>query len=145
VLLTGLKNGHRRDLVGWLADGLDALLPVPAADLVTWAPTAPGRRRQRGFDQAELLGRALARRWRLPCRPLLVRRPGPAQEGRSAAQRRAHPGFVATGAVPRRVLLVDDVATTGATLARAAGALRAAGAGEVHAVVGARAAPRSGQ
>ena len=142
ALLTGLKNGQRRDVVGWLAEGLVGLGPVPRGDVVTWAPTSPGRRHRRGFDQAELLARALARRWGLPCRSLLVRRSGPAQAGRTRAERQAHPGFAALGGTPRRVLVVDDVATTGATLTAAASALREGGAEEVRAVVGARAAPR---
>ena len=143
ALLTGLKNGQRRDLVGWLADGLVAALPRPGPAVVTWAPTGAARRRARGFDQAELLARALARRWGLPCRGLLRRLPGPPQAGRTAAARRTNPRFEG----PRRsapvVLLVDDVATTGATLSAAARALRAAGTVEVRAVVAARAAPRS--
>jgi predicted amidophosphoribosyltransferase len=145
ALLTGLKNHHRRDLVGWVADGLVAALPPPPPAVVTWAPTGRDRRQARGFDQAELLARALARRWRLPCRGLLVRRPGPPQAGRGAADRRSHPGFRARPGAPGAVLVVDDVATTGATLTAAARALRAAGAEEVRAVVGARAMPRSGK
>lgn len=143
VLLTGLKNGQRRDLVAWLADGLVRLVPAPPPAVLTWAPTAPARRRARGFDQAELLARSLARRWGLPCRGLLQRRPGPAQAGRGASERRAHPGFRAVRAVPPSVLVVDDVATTGATLGAAAQTLRQAGAAEVRAVVGALSLPRS--
>ena len=85
ALVTGLKNGQRRDLVAWLADGLVDLLPTPPEAVVTWAPTGPRRRRTRGFDQAELLARALARRWDLPCAALLQRLPGPPQAGRRAA------------------------------------------------------------
>jgi predicted amidophosphoribosyltransferase len=140
-LLVSLKNRHRRDLVGWLAEAIAAGGPPgPDPHLVTWAPTAGARHRARGFDQAELLARALARRWSLPCRPLLRRRGGPAQSGASAAARRAHPGFTVVGRVPPEVVLVDDVVTTGATLAAAAGALRSAGAQAVHGVVIARAA-----
>jgi predicted amidophosphoribosyltransferase len=145
ALLTGLKNHHRRDLVGWLADGLVAALPPPPPALVTWAPTGRARRQARGFDQAELLARALARRWHLPCRGLLVRRSGQPQAGRRAAERRSHPGFRTRRSAPSAVLVVDDVATTGATLTAAARALRGAGAEQVRAVVGARAVPRSGQ
>lgn len=144
-LITALKNRQRRDLVGWLAAGLAAEVFEPAVGVVvTWAPTSPERRRRRGFDQAELLAQALARRWGRPCRPLLRREPGPPQAGRSRIERRAHPGFAALRPVPRRVLLVDDVATTGATLTAAARALRRAGAAEVTAVVAARASGRSG-
>lgn len=140
ALLTALKNGGRRDLVGWLADGLAPRLRPSSEAVVTWAPTGAARRRSRGFDQAELLARALARRWGRPCRPLLRRRPGPAQAGRSAAERRANPSFAAIGSSPPAVVVVDDIATTGATLVAAARALRRAGATEVTGVVGARAA-----
>jgi predicted amidophosphoribosyltransferase len=142
-LLSRLKYANERAALRGLASALAAAAP-PGAAVVTWVPTTTARRRDRGFDQAELLARAVARRLRLPCRRLLVRAPGPAQTGRSRAERRAAPpSFTARRAAPGPVLLVDDVVTTGATLAEAARALRAAGAPPVAAAVVAATARRA--
>ena len=111
-----------------------ALVPVPLHD---------GRRRSRGFNQAELLARALGERAGLPVADCL-RRHGPArtQVGRDRAARLA--GVEGTIAVERgrrlpvRAILVDDVVTTGATLTACAHALRGAGVARVVAVAYAR-------
>jgi predicted amidophosphoribosyltransferase len=146
TVLTSLKNGQRRDVLGCIADDLARLVgPVSAATVVTWAPTGTARQRHRGFDQAELLARAVARRCGLPARPLLRRAAGPAQAGRDRRARQTHPGFTTTGRVPLEVVLVDDVATTGATLAAAGRALRGAGATQVHGLVVARAVGAIGE
>jgi len=137
--LTGLKNRDERARVTELADELEPLVPAIDGLVVTWAPTGGARRRRRGFDQAELLARAVARRRRVPVVPLLRRLPGPAQAGRSLGERRSNPRFAALRPCARPVLLVDDVTTTGATLSAAAAALTLAGVHEVHGLVVARA------
>ena len=102
------------------------------------AGAAPARRRARGYDQSELLARAVARRLAVPARPLLRRRPGRPQTGLDRAGRSAGPGYDALRPATGRVLLVDDVSTTGATLRAAVDALRCAGAVDVAAAVVAR-------
>ena len=126
----------------FLARGMAATVAHEPVDVVTWAPTTPARLRARGFDQARLLARAVARELHLPCRPLLRRNPGPAQTGRDAAARHTGPAFAGrTPLAGRRVLLVDDVVTTGATVSAAARALRRAGAERVTVVAAARTPP----
>ena len=140
-LVARLKYRNARSSVPFLARGMAAVMPYEI-DVVTWAPTTPARLRRRGFDQARLLARAVGRALGVPCRPLVRRRPGPAQTGRDAVARHSGPGFAVRRPVAgRRVLLVDDVVTTGATFTAAAQALRAAGAAEVHAVAAARTPP----
>lgn len=124
-----LKYRNARTPVRWLARGMATLVSAGEVDVVTWAPTTPERRRERGFDQAQLLARALCRELGLPCRSLLARSPGPAQTGRSSADRSRGPLFRPTHRLDGlRVLVVDDVVTTGATFDAAGRCLRAAGA-----------------
>ncbi len=135
-----LKFSGWRDVAGALA-GAVATAPIPAVEAITWVPLARGRRAERGFDQARALAVALARDLDVPAVRLL-RRPvstGP-QARRSRDERRSamRGAFVAHGRVPDRVLLVDDVLTTGATAAAAGEALVAAGAREVHVRAAAR-------
>jgi ComF family protein len=107
-------------------------------DTVTWVPVGKKRLRQRGYDQAELLARAACRLWDTePVRLLNKPTDNPAQSGlHDAAARRANVLGVYEPADPagtqdKRVLLIDDICTTGATLSECARVLREAGAASV--------------
>ena len=135
-LVRELKYGRATAVVSELADRLAAISPT--ADLVTWVPASPARRRQRGFDQSELLARAVARRRRLPARRLLRRTDDAPQTARDVAGRLRGPSLIGVGRRLRlrpTVIVVDDVSTTGASLAAAAGVVRARGAGTIVGLV----------
>jgi predicted amidophosphoribosyltransferase len=141
AIVAGWKERGLRGLAERAADLVAERLPPPDAVPVTFVPPDPDRLLRRGHHPAERLARALARRWELPCSALLVRTSGDRQRGRSLAERRhnvAH-AFRAVGGSPTRVVLVDDVYTTGATATAAASALRSAGARRVDVVTFARA------
>lgn len=115
-------------------------------DVVAHVPVHADRARQRGYDQAELIGRSAARELGLPHVPALVRQRATIAQfeldrGRRATNVRdafaVHPGFAASLA-GRWVLLVDDVVTTGATLSACATTLRRVGVRGVSAVAVAR-------
>jgi predicted amidophosphoribosyltransferase len=104
-------------------------------------PLHPARLRRRGFNQAALLAEAIAGRTGLTMSACLRRRGSRTpQVGRDRRARLAGPAgsIEADAPAPGRALIVDDVATTGATLAACAAALRAAGAADVAAIVFAR-------
>lgn len=113
---------------------LAALPPQLRLDAVTAVPVAAVRYRERGYNQAELIARQLARRLQLPYRSELGRTTATHQLGRDRPARLAQVQGVFYALRPlrgERLLVVDDVVTTGATLAECARSLRAAGAGVV--------------
>jgi predicted amidophosphoribosyltransferase len=150
----GYDAAARRLVHAWKERGLRRLaveaaqlvaerLAPPEVDALTFVPADRSRRLERGHNPAERLALELAALWELPCLPLLERTRGGRQRGSTAAERRTVRGaFRATGQAPRKVAVVDDVYTTGATAAAAATALRAAGARRVEAVAFARALRR---
>ena len=107
-------------------------------DTVTWVPVSAKRLRQRGYDQARLLAERACALWdTVPVRLLDKTVHNPAQSGlKEGAARRDNVRGVYRAADPdgtrgRRILLVDDICTTGATLAECARVLREAGAADV--------------
>jgi competence protein ComFC len=150
----GYDAAARRFVHAWKERGLRRLaaeaaqlvaerVPRPDVDALTFVPSDRGRRLERGHNPAERLAQELAAAWELPCVPLLERTRGGRQRGRSATERRTVRGsFRATSRAPRRVAVIDDVYTTGATAAASATALRAAGARRVEAIAFARALRR---
>jgi predicted amidophosphoribosyltransferase len=143
----------RKLVIAWKERGLRRLA-VTAAELVvevvappeshtlTFVPPDRDRTLKRGDHPAQRLARHLATHWELPFACLLGRtRPAARQLGSSLAERRRNVrgAFTPTSVVPRRVVLVDDVYTSGATANAAASALRKAGAQRVEVVTFARA------
>lgn len=106
-------------------------------DAVACVPLHRSRRRKRGFNQAELMARAVAERIKVPFSDKLesVKKTRDQVELSASERRKNVAGaFTVTGALQGKVLLVDDVFTTGATLSAGADALVRAGAEEVHAL-----------
>ncbi|MCD7760609.1 MAG: ComF family protein [Clostridiales bacterium] len=121
---------------GFLRDCLERYLPAPP-DVVTWAPLSARRRHRRGYDQAKLLAEEAGQLYGLRPVPLLKKvKHTPAQSslGRTAREEnvrgvyRIRPEASVSG---KRVLLVDDIITTGSTLSECSRVLLKAGAAEV--------------
>lgn len=129
-----------------LAEAGVTLLPAGRADLLVPVPLHPRRQRERGFNQAALLAERVGRVWGRPViASALVRTMAtpPQTELSGEARRRNVRGAFAVvrprQVAGRRVLLIDDVMTTGATVEACAAPLRGAGAAEVGVLTVARA------
>ncbi|MBI2038920.1 MAG: ComF family protein [Candidatus Niyogibacteria bacterium] len=132
--LKQLKYRGSRDIASALAELLaDALKKNPRDTEIVAIPTTAARRHERGFNQAELLGRALAAQLNLPFADALVKiRETPPQSTlkRNERLKNLRGAFAARGDhIPQKtVIIVDDISTTGATLIEAARALKKSGA-----------------
>jgi predicted amidophosphoribosyltransferase len=151
----GYDEAARRFVHAWKERGLRRLaaeaaqlvaerVPPPEVDALTFVPSDHTRRLKRGHNPAERLALELTEAWELPCLQLLERTRGGRQRGSSRAERRTVRGaFRPVAGAPRKVAVIDDVYTTGATAAATATALRVAGSRRVEAIAFARALRRS--
>jgi predicted amidophosphoribosyltransferase len=140
--LHALKFGAARPLADVMAAQIAAGAPPGSLrGAIVAVPAHPGRRRTRGFDPAQLVARALARRTGLPLVATLSRGRAPTRQLGASRELRRMAGRLdirACGSAPERVVLVDDVHTTGATLSACAATLRRAGCRHISAVTWAR-------
>ncbi len=110
-------------------------------DVVTAVPISPSRYRERGYNQSQLIAKLIARQIGVPYRSTLMRSTSAHQVGRSRSERLAmvQGSFRAIRRQDgQRILVVDDVLTTGATLAECTAVLSAAGAASVQGATVAR-------
>ncbi len=141
-LVSALKDHGRTRVARSIAELVAAAVSRPDVDALVPVPLARRRLVARGFNQSALIATHLGAEWGLPMVGALRRvHDGTPQRGRSGRARRSGLGaaFESAGDVPASACLVDDVQTTGATLAACARALRSAGATTVVAVTAARA------
>ncbi len=146
--LMRLKFGGARSVAEGLAVPMADVLGDRAvrehrlgAGVVTWVPLGRRRKRRRGYDQAQALAVAVARVTRAPTARLLDRVIETAPQARRSAAQRAQAlrgSFRVVARPPPRVILVDDVLTSGATASECAGVLRVSGAEEVGVLTAAR-------
>ena len=141
-LVAAWKERGLRRLAGDAAALVAEVVPRPDVAALVPVPPDGDRSLHRGHHPPLRLAAELARVWELPVEPLLERtRPVRPQRGLSRAERRANvrDAFRGRSRAPPRVAILDDVYTTGATVAAAATALRAVGARHIEVVTFARA------
>ena len=140
VVAAWKERGLRR-LAAWAARVVAENVARPDAAAIACVPGDIDRRLTRGHHAAERLAQELSTAWSIPMISLLERtRASARQRGKSRHERRRNvrDAFRAVEAVPAKVILVDDVYTTGSTVDAAASALRRAGARHVEVVTFAR-------
>lgn len=145
-LIQSFKYGHRLALASWFGRHLAALTEAGAADLIIPLPLHPVRLRERGFNQALELARPVGRTWRIPidARSCSRIRHTPAQAElpwRERAKNVRGAFHCSSDFTGKRLLLIDDVMTTGASLDELARTVKLHGAAHVALLVLARTLP----
>lgn len=137
------QNSYPKKYAYFIAKCIDE--NAVSCDIITWVPLSRRRLRSRGFDQARLIAEAVGRTEHIACVRLLEKvRHTPAQSGMKSAEQRRLNAAGAYRAVNtdtlrgKRILLIDDIITTGSTVSECARVLLAAGAQEVMAAAVAR-------
>ena len=144
AVVRAFKFGGRARLAHLMAAQIAANAPP---ELMTGAivpvPVHPSHRRRRGIDHVHVLARALARRTGRDVRACLARTGDPRpQVGRSRLDRMRGPQISLAGEPPSTALILDDVVTTGATIASCIRVLKSAGCGQISAIAYARTTAR---
>ena len=135
------KERGLRNLAAWAGELILEAVPRPDGACIAFVPSDRERSLRRGHHAAARLADRLGAGWELPVVPLLARTQAAVRQrglGQAARRRNVRGAFRAVAAAPPRVILVDDVYTTGATADAAASALRKAGARRVEVVTFAR-------
>lgn len=135
-LLTGIKFANRRSSLSWLADQFSGALVDYEFDVITWVPGSRGGRRRRGFDVSRYLAERAAKAAGIRARPVFRRADAVGQTSKGRTDRLRGPRLRLVGEVTgQRVLVVDDVSTTGSTLRVARELLLHGGAASVDTMV----------
>lgn len=141
-LVHHIKYQSRTALVDEMLDLMQSASGDFDVDVITPVPMHPVKLRQRGYNQAEVLSKALSRRLGYPIKPLLIctrYRRSQTRLDRLLRSKNAENAFRALNASGLRILLIDDVLTTGATVNACAKALKDQGAEKVYVLALARA------
>ena len=143
-LIQALKYGHQLALATWLGHRLGDRLVAEDYDLLLPLPLHPSRLRTRGFNQSLEIARVTSKTLAIPMNPAILTRiratPPQAELPLKERGRNVRGAFeCARDLAGKRILIVDDVMTTGSTLREAARILKLHGAGQITVAVAARA------
>lgn len=140
-LIDRYKFDRAKEGASIMAQLLEQRLPqLPATAVVCFVPDISSHRRQRGYDHMRHVAKLFAERRGLPCRPLLVRQTSLSQRGanKKTRSRQQIGAFRVDSEIDQPVVLIDDIYTTGATIAAGVSALRARSSSAIIVAVVAR-------